>query len=378
MADDTDNDEQNADKAADDDQAGVESNADPEKDDASESAEANAGTDAGTDSQESSSQDGSSQENSSQESTAQGSNADGSDDAKIAAKSNVVPIDVFEPLGRYQSHLKVLTTCVTELADEAAGSIGGYLRRPVRLSMGDIRVIGQANCQPENSLLNGRRNFYHATQPDGYFYVGLSNELIGYLVELFYGGTVETLSTDAAAPGSLSEIRMRQTLAEYFSRALSLQLSVERKSGSESAAPAKMTSVGEQELIKKQFSRSMLSVMMTLQSDGLKCELETGFCINLLEKVLGVSFSSSEPVAISDARWSNELRKSVADCDLELRCTMAELPVRLGDVQKFKVGDFIPLADLDSVIFSINRRKLFQGQFGVVDDKPSASFKRWV
>ena len=373
MADDTDNKDESADKVSDDDQAGVESNADPEKDAASDTSEANASTDAGAESEESSSQDGSSQE-----SMAEGSNASGSDDAASAVKTNVVPIDVFEPLGRYQSHLKVLTTCVTELADEAANSIGSYLRRPVSVSMGDIRVIGQANCQPENSLLNGRRNFYHATQPDGYFYVGLSNKLIGYLVELFYGGAVETLSTDAAAPGSLSEIRMRETLAEYFSQALSLQLGSERKSGSESAAPEKMTSVGEQELIKKQFSRSMLSIMMTLESDGLKCELETGFCINLLEKVLGVSFSSSEPVAISDARWTNELRKSVADCDLELRCTMAELPVRLGDVQKFKVGDFIPLADLDSVIFSINRRKLFQGQFGVVDDKPSASFKRWV
>lgn len=299
------------------------------------------------------------------------------DNTEIA--SNVIPIDVFEPLGRYQSYLKVLSTCVTELADEAASSIGSYLRRPVKLSMGEIRVIGQANCQPENSLLNGRRTFYHAENPDGYFYVGLSDEMVAYLVELFYGGAVETLSTKAASPGCLSETRMRKTIAEYFSQALSKQLAGQNKTLQEpDTGKARVTAVGEQELIKQQYSRSMLAVMMTLESDGLKCELETGFCIKLLENVLGVSFSSSEPVAISDARWSNELRKSVADCDLELRCTMAELPVRLGDVQKFKVGDFIPLADLDSVMFSINRRKLFQGQFGVVDEKPSASFKRWI
>ena len=350
MADDTDNDEENADKVSDDAQTGAENDA---------------GSDAAEDSAESNDD-------------AERSTDDAGDDAPITHDSNVIPIDVFEPLGRYQTYLKVLTTCITELADEAASSIGSYLRRPVSLSMGDIRVIGQANCQPENSLLNGSRDFFHAPHSDGYFYVGLSNELIGYLVELFYGGAVETLSSEAASPGCLSEVRMRRTVAAYFSNALSIQLSSERKTGAEPAAPGEMTVVGEQDLIKKQFSRSMLSVMMTLESDGLKCELETGFCINLLENVLGVSFSSSEPVAISDARWSNELRKSVADCDLELRCTMAELPVRLGDVQKFKVGDFIPLADLDSVMFSINRRKLFQGQFGVVDDKPSASFKRWV
>jgi len=308
-----------------------------------------------------------------------GSEGTDSGDADTEAGSNVIPIDVFEPLGRYQSYLKVLSTCVTELADDAALSIGSYLRRPVTLSMGDIRVIGQANCQPENSLLNGRREFFYAEKPDGYFYVGLSNEMVAYLVELFYGGTVETLSTEAASPGCLSEIRMRKQIAEYFSQALSVQL-VQQTEVSDDASvnTAEMVSIGEQELIKQQYSRSMLAVMMTLESDGLKCELETGFCIDLLEKVLGVSFSSSEPVAISDARWSNELRKSVVDCDLELRCTMAELPVRLGDVQKFKVGDFIPLADLDSVMFSINRRKLFQGQFGVVDEKPSASFKRWI
>lgn len=292
------------------------------------------------------------------------------------AFSNVIPIDVFEPLGRYQSYLKVLTTCVTEMADEAAALVGNYLRRPVSISMGDIRVIGQANCQPENSLLNGRRDFYHAEQCDGYFYVGLTDQMVGYLVELFYGGAVETLSVEAASPGCLSEVRMRRAVGEYFSQALATQLITEAPAGTEGAEP--MHPVGEQELIKQQYSRSMLAVMLLLESDGLKCELETGFCINLLEKVLGVSFSSSEPVAISDARWSNELRKSVSDCDLELRCTMAELPVKLGDVQKFKVGDFIPLADLDSVVFSINRRKLFQGQFGVVDEKPSASFKRWI
>ena len=298
----------------------------------------------------------------------------------VAAADNVVPIDVFEPLGRYRSYLKVLSTCVTEMADEAAASIGNYLRRPVRLTMGDIRVIGQANCQPENSLLNGSRNFFHAQQPDGYFYVGLTDEMVAYLVELFYGGAVETLSTEAASPGCLSEVRMRRAVGEFFSQALSLQLVSASDRAPENVPPGELqlAAVNEQELIKQQYSRSMLAVMLLLESDGLKCELETGFCINMLEKVLGVSFSSSEPVAVSDARWSNELRQSVADCDLELRCTMAELPVRLGDVQKFKVGDFIPLADLDSVMFSINRRKLFQGQFGVVDDKPSASFKRWV
>jgi len=325
MADETDSDEEAADKAT----------ADSATDDVQANAESEA--EAGSESTPES------EENDDGDEVAGNAGADNSGEGDV--RSNVVPIDVFEPLGRYQSYLKVLTTCVTELADAASESIGSYLRRP-----------------------------------DGYFYAGLSDEMVAYLVELFYGGAVDTLSTDAASPGCLSEMRMRKTIGEFFSQAVSMQLADESNKALDDvvASQSTMTAVGEQELIKQQYSRSMLAVMMMLESDGLKCELETGFCINLLEKVLGVSFSSSEPVAISDARWSNELRKSVVDCDLELRCTMAELPVRLGDVQKFKVGDFIPLADLDSVLFSINRRKLFQGQFGVVDDKPSASFKRWI
>jgi len=363
MADETDNDEQKADGESDGVQAGADSGTDSavepdaatEKDNANSTAEGSEGNES------------------------KDSDSGGAGEEAPVVVSNVIPIDVFEPLGRYQSYLKVLSTCVTELADEAAASVASYLRRPVTLRMGDIRVIGQANCQPENSLLNGSRDFFKAAQVDGYFYVGLSDKLVAYLVELFYGGAVDTLSIEAASPGCVSEMRMRRTVGEFFNQALSVQLHTDEKAAPEDLnGQLPLTAIGEQELIKQQFSKSMLSVTMTLESDGLKCELETGFCINLLEKLLGVSFSSSEPVAISDARWSNELRKSVDDCDLELRCTMAELPVRLGDVQKFKVGDFIPLADLDSVIFSINRRKLFQGQFGVVDEKPSASFKRWV
>ena len=173
MADESDSDKKNTDSESDEAQVSDETGADPTPDATGDSANSDEGgvedgveTDAETVSE----------------------NGEAVDDDTVVedvVASNIVPIDVFEPLGRYQTYLKVLSTCVTELADEAAAELGNYLRRPVTLSMGDIRVIGQANCQPENSLLNGGRDFFRANLFDGYFYVGLSNELIAYICLLY-------------------------------------------------------------------------------------------------------------------------------------------------------------------------------------------------
>ena len=65
-----------------------------------------------------------------------------------------------------------------------------------------------------------------------------------------------------------------------------------------------------------------------------------------------------------DERWTMALKQEILAAEIELNSILANEEIPLGDVQKFKVGDIIPIDIEDEVTTYIEDIPLFKGRFG--------------
>jgi len=65
-----------------------------------------------------------------------------------------------------------------------------------------------------------------------------------------------------------------------------------------------------------------------------------------------------------DERWTMALREEILSAEIEINSVLTDMMVPLGHVQKFKVGDIIPINLDDEVVTYIDDIPLFKGVFG--------------
>ena len=66
-----------------------------------------------------------------------------------------------------------------------------------------------------------------------------------------------------------------------------------------------------------------------------------------------------------DERWAKALREEMKQAKVEVRCTLAETEITLGDLLNSKVGDIIPISIEDSVVAHIADMPIFKCQYGI-------------
>lgn len=66
-----------------------------------------------------------------------------------------------------------------------------------------------------------------------------------------------------------------------------------------------------------------------------------------------------------DERWTVALREQVKDAPVELRCTLAEVTLKLGELARLSAGDIIPIDLPHTVVASIEGMPVFRCQHGV-------------
>ena len=68
------------------------------------------------------------------------------------------------------------------------------------------------------------------------------------------------------------------------------------------------------------------------------------FPYSMLEPIRDLLYSSMQSDQLStDQRWIVMLRKQLKDAEVEIKAQLATTTVTLGDIQKMRVGDIIPL-----------------------------------
>ncbi len=80
---------------------------------------------------------------------------------------------------------------------------------------------------------------------------------------------------------------------------------------------------------------------------------------------------------VRDQLFEAGLREGLLDCDLEVRGVLAETRLSLRQVRALKVGDFIPLRDVETVSFRTGAKPLFDARVGQTNGRVSASLSRW-
>lgn len=71
----------------------------------------------------------------------------------------------------------------------------------------------------------------------------------------------------------------------------------------------------------------------------------------------------------TDERWMFSLREEIMTAELELRSTLLETPLSVGDIKNLKEGDIIPIDMPRTVMARIEEIPVFYGAFGVSNGK---------
>lgn len=103
-----------------------------------------------------------------------------------------------------------------------------------------------------------------------------------------------------------------------------------------------------------------------VELDGVGGELHVTLPYSMLEPIRELLDAGLQSDRVdSDANWSISLRQQMLDAPVEMSSVLAQWPIKLAEVIKFKAGDILPLQMPDRIPLMVEGVPIFQGEFGV-------------
>ena len=103
------------------------------------------------------------------------------------------------------------------------------------------------------------------------------------------------------------------------------------------------------------------------------------FPYSMLEPIRDVLYSSMQSDQLStDRRWITTLRQQLQSAEIELTAELTHATVTLGQIQKMKVGDVIPVAIPDSIIAKVDGTPLMECRFGQQQGQLAIRVERFI
>ncbi|MEE9320391.1 MAG: FliM/FliN family flagellar motor switch protein [Granulosicoccus sp.] len=196
--------------------------------------------------------------------------------------------------------------------------------------------------------------------------------IVSALVDIYFGGNGEIKEMDQLRKLTATELKvlgyltdaMLEGLQECWSGVQAISAQVE------SIVPmARLTRVKEGMVVLD------APISFSLANATATCRVVYPF--STLEP-LSERLSRDERLkAVRNGGFSSALRREVFACDVELRGILSETEMTVRKLLDLKTGDFIPLRDVENVVFKADQVPLFNAQIGKSNGCVSASFSQW-
>lgn len=112
-------------------------------------------------------------------------------------------------------------------------------------------------------------------------------------------------------------------------------------------------------------SEIVVSTTFSIEFGGSAAEMHICFPYSMLEPIRDLLYSSMQSDQLStDKRWITTLRQQLHGAEVELTAELTYAALTLGQIQKMKVGDVIPVAIPDQIIAKVDGTPLLECKFG--------------
>ena len=126
-------------------------------------------------------------------------------------------------------------------------------------------------------------------------------------------------------------------------------------------------------------SEIVVSTTFSIEFGGSAAEMHICFPYSMLEPIRDVLYSSMQSDQLSmDKRWITTLRQQLQSAEVELTAELTHATVSLGQLQKMKVGDVIPVAIPDNIIAKVDGTPLIECRFGQQQGQLAIRVERFI
>jgi flagellar motor switch protein FliM len=264
-----------------------------------------------------------------------------------------------------------LSFALNRFITEAPARLASLIARPSGATIEEIRTTTLFEAIGECSGLTAA--IYASAEPEAHFMIALDERIGSLIVSSMFGEVVGADGSDR--PGDESErprTSIEMSLVEAFARALGEALQAAF------ASVARVALVFER-LITIQDSFALgrrdgeaAAARFTLGMSGGACQ-----GLLLLPQTFLLPFRAelaNDPEAeapAADQRWSRLMEAGVHQTRLPVTAILEEVPMSLGDVANFRVGDLLPLQciDFNAIRLECSGRGMFNCKLGQADGR---------
>ena len=126
-------------------------------------------------------------------------------------------------------------------------------------------------------------------------------------------------------------------------------------------------------------SEIVVSTSFSLEFGGTAADMHICFPYSMLEPIRDLLYSSMQSDQLStDQRWIVMLRKQLKDAEVEIKAQLATTTVTLGDIQKMRVGDIIPLQIPEVITAMIDEVPLMECRYGQQGGQFAIKIERFI
>jgi flagellar motor switch protein FliM len=126
-------------------------------------------------------------------------------------------------------------------------------------------------------------------------------------------------------------------------------------------------------------SEIVVSTTFSIEFGGSAAEMHICFPYSMLEPIRDVLYSSMQSDQLStDKRWITTLRQQLQSAEVELTAELTHATVTLGQIQKMKVGDVIPVPIPDTIIAKVDGTPLMECKFGQQQGQYAIRVERFI
>ena len=126
-------------------------------------------------------------------------------------------------------------------------------------------------------------------------------------------------------------------------------------------------------------SEIVVSTTFSIEFGGAAAEMHICFPYSMLEPIRDLLYSSMQSDQLStDKRWITTLRKQLQSAEVEITAELTHATLTLGQIQKMKVGDVIPVSIPEGIIAKVDSVPLLECTFGQQQGQYAIKVERFI
>ena len=126
-------------------------------------------------------------------------------------------------------------------------------------------------------------------------------------------------------------------------------------------------------------SEIVVSTTFSIEFGGSAAEMHICFPYSMMEPIRDLLYSSMQSDQLStDKRWITLLRQQLQSAEVELTAELTHAALSLGQIQKMKVGDVIPVNIPETIIAKVDGVPLMECKFGQQQGQFAIQIERFI